>query len=313
VHVYSGAKLLTVFDDSLAERTAILGGPRGANTTVMAPGQRAIVFIEFTLSEPIVPSTLRHDIDYTEETGKDLYTVHAGNVSVDKSAPTVLGPPLRGGPWAAVHSPSWPQGHRRFVYTLFGTAHIPGRYAIDLVGLNPEGRTTAGNDDVASEAIGYGAPVFSGADASVAAVRDGIIESPTIRGAPPHPIEEDAGNYVVLRIAERRYAFYEHLRPGSLRVKVGDPVRRGQIIGDLGFSGHSTGPHLHVHVADGVDSLNAEGLPFVFDRYEELGRYPTIKISDLGNKKWQPLESTEMPVRSHEWPGPNVVIEFKPQ
>jgi murein DD-endopeptidase len=311
VHVYTGDVALTVIDETLGERSVVVGRTRDASASTIAPGERAIVFIEFALSEPVVPSMLRHDIDYTEEGGKDLYTVHAGNVSVDRSRPIVLGPPLRGGPWAAVHSPSWPRGHRRFVYALFGKAHIPGRYAIDFVGLNEEGLTTSGSGDVPSEAIAYGAPVFSAADASVAAIRDGIAESSSIKGNASHPIGQGAGNYVVLRIAEQRYVFYEHLRPGSVRVKVGEHVSRGEIIGNLGFTGDSTGPHLHVHVADGVDPLNAEGLPFVFDRYEELGRYPNI--GDLGKKKWQAGEIVVRQVRSHEWPGPNVVSEFDPR
>jgi murein DD-endopeptidase len=310
VRVYSGDVALTVIDESLCERSVVLGGTAGANATTLAPGQRAIVYIEFAMSEPVIPSMLRHDIDYTEDGGKDIYTVHAGNVLVDGSAPTVLAPPLRGSPWGAVHSPSWPRGHRRFVYTLFGKAHIPGRYAIDLVGLNDDGLITTGNGDLPSEAFGYGAPVFSGADASVAAIRDGIAESSSIKGNSSHSIEDGAGNYVVLRITERRYVFYEHLRPGSVRVKVGDHMSWGEIIGNLGFTGDSTGPHLHVHVADGVDPLNAEGLPFVFDRYQELGRYPNI--GDLGHKKWQTGEGAVRQARSHEWPGPNVIVEFDP-
>ena len=111
------------------------------------------------------------------------------------------------------------------------------------------------------------------------------LKVPRSKGNPSHSIGQAAGNYVVLRVANRRYVFYEHLRPGSVRVRVGDHVSRDQIIGNLGFTGESTGPHLHLHVADGVDPLNAEGLPFVFDRFEELGRFPNI--GDLGKKRWQ--------------------------
>jgi murein DD-endopeptidase len=309
VRVYAGDVALTVIAESLAERSVVLGATEGARTTTIGPGQGAIVFIEFTLSASAIPATLRHDISYTEEGARDLYTAHAGNVSVERSAPIVLGPPLRDGPWAAVHSPSWPRGHRRFVYALFGQAKIPGRYAIDLVGLNAEGLTTSGSGDVPSDAAGYGAAVFAGADGSVAAIRDGIAESPSIKGNSRHSLGEGAGNYVVLRVTEHRYVFYEHLRPGSVRVRVGDHLRRGQIIGNLGFSGDSTSPHLHLHVADGPDPLDAEGLPFVFDRYLELGRFPDI--ADLSKKKWQAAKSGVSEVRAHDWPAPNVIIKFE--
>lgn len=53
----------------------------------------------------------------------------------------------------------------------------------------------------------------------------------------------------MLDLGDNRHAFYGHLLPGSLRVKPGDRVRRGQVIGRLGNSGNSTGPHLHFHNA----------------------------------------------------------------
>ena len=44
---------------------------------------------------------------------------------------------------------------------------------------------------------------------------------------------------------ESGYALYAHLDTGSIRVKVGDKVQRGQIVGKVGNTGNSTGPHLH--------------------------------------------------------------------
>jgi hypothetical protein len=41
-----------------------------------------------------------------------------------------------------------------------------------------------------------------------------------------------------------------HLKPGSIAVKPGDRVRAGQMVGAVGSSGHSTGPHLHLEFRD---------------------------------------------------------------
>ena len=60
---------------------------------------------------------------------------------------------------------------------------------------------------------------------------------------------------------ERRYPVYAHLQPGSLRVKLGDKVRRGQTLGLVGNSGNSTEPHLHFHITDANSPLGSEGLP----------------------------------------------------
>src|SRR4029453_19005256 len=85
-------------------------------------------------------------------------------------------------------------------------------------------------------------------------------------------------------IGQGRFAFYEHLRPGSVRVRAGDAVRHGEVLAALGFTGDSTGPHLHFHVADAPSPLGGEGMPFAIDRFELLGRYDDI--GTLGQAPW---------------------------
>ena len=52
----------------------------------------------------------------------------------------VLDAPIRGEGWAAVYEPAMLGGHRTAVYTVDGTARIPGRFAIDWIRLLPTGR-----------------------------------------------------------------------------------------------------------------------------------------------------------------------------
>jgi murein DD-endopeptidase MepM/ murein hydrolase activator NlpD len=55
-----------------------------------------------------------------------------------------------------------------------------------------------------------------------------------------------------------------------VRVKVGDRVKRGQVLGLVGNSGNSTGPHLHFHISRGATILGSEGVPFVYREYRKV-------------------------------------------
>jgi hypothetical protein len=235
-------------------------------------------------------------------------TVRGGAAAVSYEAGTPLGPPLRGGPWVAIHSAEWAHGHRRVFNTVDGKARIPGRFAIDWVRVDADGHTAQGDPDVPRHALGYGAAVLAVADATVASVRDGMAESRSVAGNPRHSLEEDAGNYVVLHLDDGRYAFYEHLRPGSVAVEPGQRVRRGEQLGQLGFTGESTGPHLHFHVSDGPSTVGSEGRPFVLDAFDLLGSYGDL--GRLGKAGWTPRPRGEAARRHHEWPAENAVVRF---
>jgi murein DD-endopeptidase MepM/ murein hydrolase activator NlpD len=58
-----------------------------------------------------------------------------------------------------------------------------------------------------------------------------------------------------------------HLQSGSLQVKAGDRVRRGQVLARVGCSGDAREPHLHFEVTDSPKLVAGEGLPYVIESY----------------------------------------------
>jgi murein DD-endopeptidase MepM/ murein hydrolase activator NlpD len=82
-----------------------------------------------------------------------------------------------------------------------------------------------------------------------------------------------------MEIGDGLFAFYAHMQPGSLRVKVGDKVRRGQVLGLLGNTGNSTEPHLHFQICNASSELGSEGLPYAFASFEVQGKAGEDKLS----------------------------------
>ena len=70
------------------------------------------------------------------------------------------------------------------------------------------------------------------------------------------------GNHVILDLGHGFYAAYAHMIPGSIRVKEGQRVKVGQVLGNLGNSGNSAEPHLHFQIMNAPNFVAAEGLPF---------------------------------------------------
>jgi murein DD-endopeptidase MepM/ murein hydrolase activator NlpD len=79
--------------------------------------------------------------------------------------------------------------------------------------------------------------------------------------------QELPGNHLVVRMRGGESAVFAHFVPGSVAVRVGQRVRRGDLLGRLGNSGASLAPHLHFHVVDGDSAATSDGTPFVLDRF----------------------------------------------
>jgi biotin carboxyl carrier protein len=218
---------------------------------------------------------------------------------------TEIASPLRGKSWVAVNGPSNTSGHRRTFIVIDGTPHIAQRYAIDWVQIGEDNKTYRGDAKDNQSYYCFGADALAVADGVVVEVKDGIPENtPNAASmAVPITLETIAGNHVNLDLGGGVYAMYAHLQPGSLRVKLGERVTRGQVIGLVGNTGNSSAPHLHFQLMDRNSPLGSEGLPYALPEYIVRGKGE----ADTGK-----IERFATPQMYHrEIPLENEVVEFK--
>ncbi|MDG3581195.1 M23 family metallopeptidase [Galbibacter pacificus] len=305
-----GSILLSLQKNSLKNNYIRIGTSKKDSDMQLPPGNTAVVYIDLDTQKK-QPENIAHQIIFEaiHKNKASQISVHTSPIKCISNNQLVLGAPLKGGYWTTVYEPSWERGHRRVIYTLNGKARIPGRYAIDFIKVDKNGTYATGDENIVANWLGYRADVFAVADGIVSAVGSDFLESPTISDHPRHSADQATGNYISIKIGDSQFAFYEHLRPGSIKVKVGQKIKKGELIASLGFTGQTTGPHLHFHVADTNSPLGAEGIPFVFEKFQFLGAYEDF--GKFGKMPWTPIHDLTQSDRKEERPKPNAVIKFK--
>lgn len=261
------------------------------------PGGRLILFLDLALPRGRrVPSRLQHRFVIGSERLKGAGT------EVERGRALRVGPPLRTDRLLAIiaHAP----------VTIDDRLSHAQRYAIDFARLNEQGDNVFTGDPTRNESYAiYGAEVVAVAPGTITAMRDDLPDNTPPTEPPFTGWENVAGNRVVQDLGDGRYALYAHMQPGSVRVRVGQRVERGQVLGLVGNSGISSGPHLHFHVMDGPggpSGLDANGLPYVFDRFDHLGR-----IADLTAPVLTPAPPP--PERLNRFPRSGDVLAFSPR
>lgn len=124
------------------------------------------------------------------------------------------------------------------------------RHALDFQ------RPVAGRAGTPGESI-WEAPVYAPAAGTVEAVRANVPDNPLGISN----FAEMWGNYVVIRLDAGGWAMLAHLRQSSVAVAQGMRVQTGTYLAQVGNSGRSPTPHLHLH-AQVAPELSASTTPF---------------------------------------------------
>ena len=168
--------------------------------------------------------------------------------------------PLRNGSYYVLHggNDETINGH----YSVLGQ-----KFALDIVKLNSFGvRSNKFLPKELQDYCIYSEALFSPASGTVLRAIDAIEDSPGLNIERENP----AGNHLVIQVENtNRAVILAHLLRGSLQVKEGEKVGRGQFLAKVGNSGNTSEPHLHMHVVEingrGDFLFDAEPVSMIFD------------------------------------------------
>ncbi len=154
----------------------------------------------------------------------------------------------------------------------------------------------------------HGVEILNPTGTPVLAVEDGIV---VVAGNDSHsvfgPWEDFYGNLVVLEhhlpeINESVYTLYGHL--STVRVRVGQTVRRGEAIGEVGITGRAIGSHLHFEVRVGANTYANTRNPALWfvPHTDENGQQYGVLAGKIGNTHGDPIYLT---VKAEYYPDVN--------
>ena len=152
-----------------------------------------------------------------------------------------------------------------------GHSGYANQFAIDVLGLDANFAPQVNDKDENESYAGWDREILAPADGTVVYVRNDVPNNDAAKGpdqrvldAQHDPGQAVAGNCVIIDHGNNEFSVMMHMRQGSVAVKAGEHAKQGQVIGHLGNSGDSFGPHLHYQLQAGAELFQAQSVPFTF-------------------------------------------------
>jgi len=144
-----------------------------------------------------------------------------------------------------------------------GSRHtaVEQKYALDIIRMPKISEWFQFRNTSLESNSTYATPIYSPCSGNVRRIIDGAADQPIGIKSP----ENNVGNAVILNCDSGFLVRMAHIKSGAIKVKTGDPVQVGDQIAQIGNSGNTDGPHLHIE-AFRLDGPNNDPtpLPIVF-------------------------------------------------
>lgn len=151
--------------------------------------------------------------------------------------------------------------------------------AFDIV-MNKDGRSFKTDGKTNEDYYAFGQPVIAPCDGEVVFAVNGVKDN--VPGV-LNPMYV-TGNAILLKTKNQEYILLAHFRQNTIKVKQGDMVKQGQLLGQCGNSGNSSEPHLHFHLQNMEDFNQATGVKCYFDKLTVNGVSKTNYSPIKGDK-----------------------------
>lgn len=183
-----------------------------------------------------------------------LFTPHIPDIPVLEKHQTRLSLPFKGR-WLVVWGGDTKEQNQHH--------DVPNqRFAFDFLGVDEQGNTKKGDGLVNEDYYVFGREILAPADGVVTDVIEGVRDNNPGSMNPYSAL----GNAVFIEHRANEVFILAHLKLGSVKVKVGDKVKAGQVIGLCGNSGNSSQPHLHYHLQNTPIIQDGTGIKCFFDK-----------------------------------------------
>jgi len=143
--------------------------------------------------------------------------------------------------------------------------HIDNRAqknAFDFIIKDDTGKSYRTTGQTNEDYYAFGKELTAPCDGEIVVVIDGIYDNKPGEMNPYYV----PGNTVILKTSSNEYIFFAHFKQNSIKVKQGQYVKKGDILGLCGNSGNSSEPHLHFHLQNSENMNIATGIKCYFDK-----------------------------------------------
>lgn len=264
------------------------------------PGELAVLIMSVSGEDAKDLKSITHRFRVsTDGAPGRAFNVMGGTVHVSREARADFGAPVRGGSWVVLGPLDPRLPGRRTSVDIDGFSVFPQRFEMSLSKMADAEGTSSGSGAQNADYAAFGEAVYAMADGRVLQVVNGISDHTPGRPDSTNP----DGNFALMEVGDE-YLVYAGLQKGSIALKPGDPIKRGDLVGRIGNSGSSAEPELRIRLITAPDPMRATGLEFGFQSFEWLG---WLKGADALRRKFPDAEPG---TRRRETPPSGSIVRF---